>query len=134
MSFTVSGLRQMAAAVRKLDTLRVPLGIGMERASQEWIKLIQEGMKKSRRQANGHSAPGEFPAVQTGMLVGSFQTGRVSWEEIEIGTHVSYAKFLDSGTSKMLPRPIFAGRWGDDTLAKAIEHILINEVNKWLGS
>jgi HK97 gp10 family phage protein len=59
----------------------------------------------------GHqaSAPGETPAVDTGLLVNSINTELVSsnaneaWSQV--GTGVVYAEFLEFGTSKMKPRP-----------------------------
>jgi HK97 gp10 family phage protein len=59
----------------------------------------------------GHqaSAPGETPAVDTGLLVNSINTELVSSSATEawsqVGTGVVYAEFLEFGTSKMKPRP-----------------------------
>lgn len=53
------------------------------------------------------SAPGEFPAVDTGNLVGSWKIIKSDLGmTAKIFTDVPYAKFLDDGTSKMKPRPM----------------------------
>lgn len=49
------------------------------------------------------SAPGAFPAVQSGNLRGSIRK-RVTSREVEIGTSMFYSKFLKHGTRKMAKR------------------------------
>ena len=55
------------------------------------------------------SAPGETPAVDTGILVNSINTELVSSSATEawsqVGTGVEYAEPLEFGTSRMKPRP-----------------------------
>ena len=49
------------------------------------------------------SAPGDFPAKDSGRLIGSIRT-RVTANEMEIGTGMFYAIFLKNGTRKMARR------------------------------
>lgn len=54
------------------------------------------------------SAPGEFPAADTGELHGSITTVENSSRAVtrfEVGANVEYAKHLELGTSKIKPRP-----------------------------
>lgn len=49
------------------------------------------------------SAPGEYPANDTGKLLASMR-GRVTQIEATIGTNMYYARFLRTGTTKMARR------------------------------
>lgn len=49
------------------------------------------------------SAPGDYPAKDTGRLIGSIRR-RVTADEMEIGTGMFYAKFLKYGTRRMAKR------------------------------
>lgn len=65
--------------------------------------------KKSGRFYGKHqaSAPGEFPAVETGNLVSSWKITKSDLGmKAKIFTEVPYSKFLDEGTRKMAPRPM----------------------------
>jgi HK97 gp10 family phage protein len=50
------------------------------------------------------SAPGDYPATDTGRLLSSIATD-FSDLTAEIGSHVNYSGFLEAGTSKMQARP-----------------------------
>ena len=68
-----------------------------------------DGSKRSGRIYGKHqaSAPGEYPKSLTGQLVASLFK-RVSSSTAltaEVGTGLDYGKFLEFGTSRMLPRP-----------------------------
>jgi hypothetical protein len=53
------------------------------------------------------SAPGESPAVDSGNLTGSITVLMENTLEAKIGTPVEYALFLEEGTSRMAPRPLW---------------------------
>ena len=56
---------------------------------------------------NRSSAPGEFPATQSGRLMAS--TGQETGpDRVEVGATVKHARFLRAGTRKMAPRKMFA--------------------------
>lgn len=68
-----------------------------------------QGGPKSGRTYGGHtaSAPGQYPATDTGRLAGSVrmempQVGNVTGR---VGTAVAYGPMLEFGTSKMAARP-----------------------------
>jgi len=50
------------------------------------------------------SAPGEYPATDSGRLVGSVDTQMNSDREGELFSDVEYARYLAGGTSRMAPR------------------------------
>lgn len=53
------------------------------------------------------SAPGQWPAVDTGQL--RIRTKiRVSQTDAELGSNLSYAKWLQNGTRRMKPRKLFS--------------------------
>lgn len=54
------------------------------------------------------SAPGESPAVDSGNLTGSITQIFPSTLEARVGTPVEYASYLEDGTSRMAPRPLWA--------------------------
>lgn len=72
------------------------------------------------------SAPGEFPAADTGRLHQSLTTVETKTGpevfEVQTGANTPYATMLELGTSKMAPRP-FMGPSFDQTLEKNKERI-----------
>jgi hypothetical protein len=64
---------------------------------------------KSGRRYGSHiaSAPGEAPASDSGNLIGSITEIFPSTLEAKIGTPVEYALYLEEGTSRMEPRPLW---------------------------
>jgi len=65
----------------------------------------KSGKRYGRHQA---SAPGESPAVDSSNLTGSIEIQlAASMLESKIGTPVGYAPMLESGTSRMAPRPLW---------------------------
>ena len=69
---------------------------------------------RRRNRLHQASAPGEFPANDTGRLLASLR-GEVSADEAKIGTNMFYAKFLRNGTRKMARR-----RMSDDAMKEGI--------------
>jgi HK97 gp10 family phage protein len=87
------------------------------------VKISMSAASHTGRQYGKHkaSAPGETPAVDTGVLVNSIETQLASssatdaWAEV--GTGVEYAEFLEFGTSKMAARPFMRPGY-DNNVAK----------------
>ena len=81
-----------------------------------------------RRRGGLHqaSAPGEFPANETGRLLSSLRTNTTANEAI-IGTNTYYAHWLRNGSRRMQRRKMSddalkAGRAGSVALARGIVH------------
>ncbi len=58
------------------------------------------------RMPNRSSAPGEFPATQSGRLLGGTKQ-ETRANEVEVGSTAAHARFL-RGTKRMAPRKMFA--------------------------
>ena len=114
--FTVKG----EATLGILAGLRVRFHLGLNAAAhtagQMLVRQTQAGMESagggrlypgSRRQS---SAPGGYPAVQTGQLKGSIQY-KVAASKLQFGSRGAFNKGFDyaiaqhEGTSRMAPRP-----------------------------
>lgn len=132
MSFTVSGQQSLAKVVGKLKTLKTPIHHAMQTLGQEWIKEIQQAMYNTPRGINGHSLPGNAPAVISGQLVSSFQAKTQGWHTIEVGTSVEYAPYLEHGTSRMEARPIFGEQYYQNNLSNKFRDFIISEIEKYL--
>lgn len=86
---------------------------------------------KSGRRYGKHvaSAPGESPAVDSSNLIGSIHTLIAANRlEAKVGTPVQYAVFLEEGTSKMAPRPLWE-KTAKDSLP-TLENMLKAEIAK----
>jgi len=72
---------------------------------------VKTGMAgpQSGRMYGAHqaSAPGEYPAVDTGALMGSITTSPTGKLKYSVWTGIEYAIFLEYGTINMLARPFF---------------------------
>jgi len=66
------------------------------------LYLIRRGKRLKRHRA---SAPYESPASLSGNLQRSLNFTVKGYDEVEVGDHASYAKYLEVGTSKMIKRP-----------------------------
>lgn len=75
------------------------------------VKISMSASSHSGRIYGGHqaSAPGETPAVDTGVLVNSIASELAETSETSatanVGTGIEYGVYLEFGTSKMQPRP-----------------------------
>lgn len=74
----------------------------LKAVAEEAKKAFVSGMRSSKR-VGKHSAPGDWPAVQSGSLLGSIQT-RITNNSAEIGTNMPYSRFLRDGTRRMARR------------------------------
>lgn len=106
ISFEFTGWHKFRAK-KKPEVLRKWLGNVRDQAQ----RVFTAGMlgahsgqiyyrRRGRHQA---SAPGEYPAHDTGGLIGSMRS-HVSATEVTIGTDIFYAKFLREGTGQMARR------------------------------
>ena len=131
--------------ISKLERLPQEINKSVKRAVIESALLVETEAKRSiqrgpksgkiyKRGGVTHqaSAPGEAPATDTGVLVGSV-SHRVKRDgfEAEVGTNVKYGAHLEFGTSKMAARP-----WLQPALEANRDKItkrIITEVNKALN-
>lgn len=87
-----------------------------ERAFKRGIRSPKSGnwyYGRSKRSIQA-SAPGQYPAIDTGDLDASIST-RTTIDSVTIGTNVFYAKFLREGTRKMARR-----KMSDNALSEGI--------------
>ena len=97
-------------------------------------RKIQRGPKTGEmynRRGKQHRASreGEAPATDTGTLVSSVYTSKINSLNIEVGSRLDYAYYLEFGTMNMDPRPSWQpaieenrtkfNDWIEDALRKA---------------
>ena len=85
---------------------------GAEDAFRSGMTGGHSGRRGRVRQA---SAPGEYPASQTGALLGSIRS-RANLRRVDVGTSAAHAVYLRYGTRKMARR-----KMSDDALKEGIE-------------
>lgn len=85
---------------------------------------------KSGRMYGTHraSAPGESPAIDSGNLAGSITMIFPSTLEAKVGTPVEYALYLEEGTGRMQPRPLWQ-KTADEALP-TLENLLKAELRQ----
>ena len=116
MTFKFSGVQDATKAIEKVkedlenNMQEVLLG-GGQLIRGEAIRSIQQGAKSGKTykkynptRTHKASAPGEAPASDTGFLVSNIRV-KDQKDFVEVRSEASYSKFLEYGTSKMLPRP-----------------------------
>jgi hypothetical protein len=74
------------------------------------VKSIQRGSKTGRTYKRGNithraSAPGEAPATDSEILVGSIDTVKLTRLSYKTGTLLDYGRWLEYGTQKIAERP-----------------------------
>ena len=119
MSVKVSGMRNFQTQIRKLgDSFGDAVNAGVFLTASEMrtyaIKSIQEqstgkSVKRSRQGGGTYphvaASPGKAPNTDTGKLVASIAVEKKAESTYFVGSGLSYAKYLEFGTSKMLARP-----------------------------
>ena len=116
LTFKFSGVQDATKALEKVkedlenNMQEVLLG-GGQLIRGEAIRSIQTGSKSGKTykkynptRTHKASAPGEAPASDTGFLVSNIRV-KDQKDLVEVRSEASYSKFLEYGTSKMLPRP-----------------------------
>ena len=100
----------------------------------EAIRSIQTGPKSGRtyekynpRRTHKASAPGQAPASYTGNLVSQIMSV-ADGKNTLVESRAEYSKFLEFGTSKMLPRPFLFP--ASEKSTKKIVQVLIQKLNK----
>ena len=100
----------------------------------EAIRSIQTGPKSGRtyekynpRRTHKASAPGQEPASDTGNLVSQIMSV-ADGKNTLVESRAEYSKFLEFGTSKMLPRPFLFP--ASEKSTKKIVQVLIQKLNK----
>ena len=104
----------------------------------EAIRSIQTGPKSGRtyekynpRRTHKASAPGQAPASDTGNLVSQIMSV-ADGKNTLVESRAEYSKFLEFGTSKMLPRPFLfpATQRSKKKIAMAIFNRVVSEIRK----
>jgi len=85
---------------------------GSEAAFRSGMLGGHSGRRGRVRQA---SSPGEYPASQSGSLLGSIRS-KASMRRVDIGTSAAHAIYLRSGTRRMARR-----KMSDDALKAGVE-------------
>ena len=100
----------------------------------EAIRSIQTGPKSGRtyekynpRRTHKASAQGQAPASDTGNLVSQIMSV-ADGKNTLVESRAEYSKFLEFGTSKMLPRPFLFP--ASEKSTKKIVQVLIQKLNK----
>ena len=100
----------------------------------EAIRSIQTGPKSGRtyekynpRRTHKASAPGQAPASDKGNLVSQIMSV-ADGKNTLVESRAEYSKFLEFGTSKMLPRPFLFP--ASEKSTKKIVQVLIQKLNK----
>lgn len=118
ISFRFKGARRFKAFVDR-KRMRNWLRIVKDEAQAVFtagLKGPHSGRVYSRRgRRHQASAPGEYPANDTGNLLASLK-GQVTANTATIGTNVFYSKFLREGTRKMARR-----KMSDNALSEGVD-------------
>lgn len=113
----VKGIKEALKSLKALEKdlqepFREVIKGGAQLIRGEAIKSIQTGPKSGRtyekynpRRTHRASAPGQAPASDTGNLVSQIQVKSTNPDEVTVESGANYSKFLEFGTSKILPRP-----------------------------
>ena len=135
-------IKNINEALKKFDTLKKDLQEPFREVIQggaqlirgEAIKDIQTGVKSGRiyekynpRRTHKASAPGQAPASDTGNLVSQIMSV-ADGKDTLVESRAEYSKFLEFGTSKMLPRPFLFP--ASEKSTKKIVQVLIQKLNK----
>lgn len=114
---TVTGAKELSAALSamsqtvasEVDELVLLTAVEVEAR----LKLaIQGGAKSGRVYKRGKvwhraSAPGQAPASDTGALIASIMHEKDAPLTASVGSRLAYAVYLEFGTVKMAPRPLW---------------------------
>jgi phage gpG-like protein len=126
MSLTGMGkLERLSKAVSRSKLQQVAKTTWYQ-TSRYIIHSIQTSMVVTALSETGHSIPGNAPAIQSGNLAASIAVQVNSWRGFEVYSNVSYAAFLEDGTSRMGARPYLEA--GLKANLKQLERVLMNNL------
>ena len=135
----VKGIKEALKSLKALEKdlqepFREVIKGGAQLIRGEAIKSIQTGPKSGRtyekynpRRTHKASAPGQAPASDTGNLVSQIMSV-ADGKDTLVESRAEYSKFLEFGTSKMLPRPFLFP--ASEKSTKKIVQVLIQKLNK----
>jgi hypothetical protein len=122
VTIQIEGMGQVQAALRKYGK-EAETAIGKDVTATALDintavkKAIQRGPKTGNTYTRGNiehtaSAPGEAPATDTGTLASSVYFDNTGKMSATIGSRLAYAYYLEYGTKKIAPRPV----WQPETI------------------
>lgn len=122
VTIQIEGIGQVEAALRKFgkaaaDAIGKDVTATALEINSNVKKAIQRGPKTGKTYTRGNvdhtaSAPGEAPATDTGTLVSSVYFDNTGKMSATIGSRLAYAYYLEYGTKKIAPRPV----WQPETI------------------
>lgn len=136
----LEGGEELARAMRGItDAMRQGVSEAVEETARNietGVKMrMQQGQKTGRVYKRGGvlhqaSAPGQSPAVDTGVLLGSIYSEKETDMMWVAGSRLAYAAYLEFGTSRMAARPAWVpeAREHAGNFKKMIEAVLLREV------
>jgi len=140
MTITIKGLEPTIKNLRLLNQgmekeLTDIIRGGGQFIRGEAIRSIQSGPKSGRvykkynpTRTHTASAPGQAPASDTGNLVSNIMSFDKGKETTMVESRADYSKFLEFGTSKILPRPFMFP--ASEKGAKKIQEVIVRKLNK----
>lgn len=114
----IEGLKELRASFTNLErefdeAIMSAITIAMHRTRNEIIEGIQKGPATGRvyekygpRRTHRASAPGQPPMSDTGALARSVKINTEP-RAVIVGSQLAYAAYLEYGTRKMAPRPLW---------------------------
>lgn len=129
-SFTVTGLESLVTLVGLNRKFEMALEHAWHQSATGVIQLIRDQMRSTSLSGTGHSLPGNFPAIQSGVLSGSLSYTTQGWDGFEISAGAAHAGYLEYGTSRMAARPYLVR--GIELSLGVIEQRAINNLRKAL--
>lgn len=117
----IAGARLEAACVHLVNKMRENVSVAGRTKTQV---TVSRGKNKGKTRTkwgalnSKPSAPGDFPAKQTGKFRSSIAyTVDKQTLSAKVGTSLKYGKFLEMGTRKMAPRPWLLRTAGEEKQA-----------------
>jgi HK97 gp10 family phage protein len=99
VSYEIEGIRE---TIEKLQRMGAQINSNIDIALVQSANLIQNEVKESIAGSRD-----ELKSVDTGRFINSIAIKKKNPKELEVGTNVPYAKFLEYGTSYLRPRRHF---------------------------
>lgn len=108
------------------------LGKDLVKTARDGIIRGQHSGEKYKGLRRQSSAPGEYPASQSGELQRSIDFRVEGHDTLEFGSTVQHGAYLQEGTSKMEARPFLTLALEDnmENAQKLFENVLISEIEK----